>query len=329
MRRYSPFLCLVAAGLSHAQQPVQPPAPPTPPSSPTPPRITLVDPGAEPRTPLRVSPAADLVQSMQLRILMVSKTSLDGKALPSPALPAMLVTMTFAVKSVSPEGDIAYSLSIPTCDVEEDASAPAEIVDSMRQALAPITKVSGDVVVSSRGINRQVRFDMPGDDPKLAESFAGFRDQVGQLSVPFPEEAVGIGGRWRIDMIVANQGMRVNQTVVYTLKEIRDGAAILDTVVEQLAEKQDVAASTLPRGTMLKLESLKSTGAGATEQPLNRLLPRKSTMRVSSDVQMSMGDGERTTPMKQAITLDVAVTEVPATPARHRPEDLKPSEPAR
>lgn len=300
-----------------AAQPTDPPA--KAPSEPIakqpasdlqPPLVTLLDPGAEPRQTLRLAPAKDLLQISRLRMVMSTTSILNGEQLRDPILPVMSVIMRFAVKEVSPEGDITYETRIASYDIEETKDTPAELVNAMRSALEPATGIFGTCTVSSRGINREIKLEVPKGNPQLAGVLSGLRDQVGQLSIPFPEEPIGPGGKWKVDMTILNQGMRIAQTMTCTLKEVKDGTAHLDVSVDQKGDKQQVSNATLPPNTKLSLESLHSTGNGTIELPLNRLMPTNSQMKVATECHMKLGEGQAASALKQDIKVEVTVTDV-------------------
>jgi hypothetical protein len=164
--------------------------------------------------------------------------------------------------------------------------------------------------VSSRGVNREINLDVPKGSPQFAAALDGLRDQVGQLSIPFPEEAIGPGGKWKVDMTIANQGMRIAQNMTCTLKELKDGVAYLDVSVNQKGDKQDVISPTLPKTAKLSLDLLQSTGGGSIEFPLNRLMPRNSVMKIVTESHMKLVEGSRTSALKQDVKVEVTVSEV-------------------
>lgn len=321
MRRLA-LLSLVLLPLTalaqHAEPPAAPPAPPPPatpesqPAAPappdSPPRITVLDRGIKPMVPLRVTPAVGSAQAYRLRMEMSSRMKSNGADLPNNVLPAMLIDIGLNVESIAPNGDITYSTRILATDAEPNRETDERLVDSIKGALAPLARLSGTCTMSASGVTKEARFDIPKDDSPLSGTLSNMRDQFKQFSVQFPDEGVGSGARWKVETFVQSQGMRILQVTTYTLKETRDDVAFLDVAIEQSADPQDIAIVNLPPDTKASLVSLKSTGSGAIELPLKQLIPRKSALKITSDLQMKIVSGDRVSTMDQSTSLATTIT---------------------
>jgi len=301
-------------------------------TTPAAPEITLIEPGAEPRQELRITPRIGLVQTLVMRMQLTMSMKMGAQEFPTPAMPAMLVTMEMKVGEVSPEGDISYGLRVT--DATVDAGPDGEGIQAeLAEALEPVKKLTGGGVVSSRGITKSVKLAFPADMPSAtAQAMSGLTDQIGQIGSPFPAEAVGIGAKWRVKSKLKSQGMSIDQSSTYTLKDFRDGTAFMEMTMEQTAAPQPVAAPGLPEGVTLELKSLASTGTGSTEFPLSWIVARKGTSKASTELALKITQGEQASDMTQIVKVEVTITGEEAkaeAPAASEPGDETKKEPVK
>lgn len=309
----------VAAFAAIAQQPeaVKPAPVEQKVEAPAAPEITLVEAGAEPRRELRMTPRADVTETCTMRMKMSMTMKMGEQEMPAQDMPAMVMVMGMKVGSVSPEGDISYDLSVSDCRVEAGAGGNEMMVQAMSEALLPLKRLTGTGVVTSRGINKAVKLKFPEDMPEAAAAaMGGLTDQMGQIGSPLPVEAVGVGAKWRVKTKVKSQGLSIDQTATYTLKEIGDGGLLkLDVVMEQGAAPQKVNSPGIPPGIDVELKSLASTGNGSSEFVLTSIVPRKVEMKTSTDLAMKVSQGTEVSDMKQSVKVEMTMTGGEAKPA--------------
>lgn len=293
-----------------AQPTVTPPAQPTAtpeqpvaaPMTGEPAAVTLVDAGAEPREPLRLKLTAGQTQTMVMTMRMAMEMQLGPSKIPRISSPPMQMTMALSVKEITPEGDIRSDFSLDKIEVLDDKAAPPEMVTQMRALLGTMQKLSGTSTVTPRGIVKAADFTLPPDlNPMLRQSMDGMRQQVHQLSVPFPEEALGVGAKWTVTQNLEQNGMKLKQVVAWELKE-RSGTVVkLASTVTQTADPQEMKPPGMQPGAKANLESLNSSGEGTTEVDLAKLAPIKGAM----DLKLAFTMSTETNGMKMPVSMSM------------------------
>ena len=112
-------------------------------------------------------------------------------------------------------------LEAPGSDPAANAQI-AELLEGFREATARTTYTTSGAV-------RSAEIDglaLAGEAAPLAEQLAGsLIEGVESLSMPFPDEAVGAGARWRIETVTEIAGLPVEITTVLALTELTDDRA--------------------------------------------------------------------------------------------------------
>lgn len=286
---------------------------PTPPKQPAVfagegPEIQVLSTGAEPREPLRLALSAGQAQAMVMTMRMSLGMELGGKKLPKTVVPPMQMTMNLTVKDITPEGDIRSEFVLTAIDVLPDPNALPAAAEQIKALLGNMRNISGTSTLTTRGIVKAADFNIPGDiNPQIQQTIDSMRQQVNQLAVPFPEEALGVGARWTVTQHLDQQGMKLQQVATWELLERTGTAVKLANSLVQTAAPQAIAAPGLPPGATVTLESLDSGGKGTVDLDLTQLAPSKSaadlTIRMKTATEML---GTRTA-MSMDMDLAIAV----------------------
>lgn len=295
--------------------PTPPVATPTPPPKNEPvatsgegPTIKVLDAGAEPREPLRLALQAGQTQAMTMTMRMAMSMELGGKSLPKTAIPPVQMTMNLTVKEITPEGDIRSEFVLTEMDVLPDPSAMPGVADQMKTMLSGMRNISGTSLISSRGIGKSAEFSLPKDlNPQIQQTIDSMRQQINQLSVPFPEEALGVGARWTVTQHLDQQGMKLDQVATWELRERSGSAVKLGNTLLQTAAPQAISAPGLPPGATVLLDALDSTGKGDVEVDLSKLAPIKSTADLSMNMRTTTEMLGTKTGMSMGMTLGLEI----------------------
>lgn len=288
-----------------------------------PPTITLLDPGAEPRQALRFRIAPDLRQSVQFRMVMTTSMSMSGAEAPETRMPAVVMTMNVAVKSVADDGDVNYEMTVTDAKVEAGPGDPEELVKALRESIKPVKGLRGVCTVSNRGITRSASIELPGDAANPA-ALQGFREQLDQAMFSLPEEPIGKGARWTVESDGVTQAIRLKQKTTYTLTGIQGDTASFEVVIAQTAGEQELKSPDMPPGASVTLRSLNSEGSGSIETVLTRLIPQRSQAKLKSVMDAVIGQGGLGMGMKQTMTVEVQITDASAgnpSSAHDKPAD--------
>ncbi len=223
------------------------------------PAITLLDPGAEPREVLRYSVPTGAEQSVR-RVQgyeIAAQLPLGGGQTDEGE-----VAMRFRLRSMVPTG-----------------SAPIELRADLDELTGPRDSgeglvAGGTVRYDARGRALQARWDQtPASADMNAVMLQRFQVRVLGLATPLPEEALGVGGRWRVRQPVEQGGGRFVMVADCTL--ISFTARGLD-VECRFSHETDGATFTVGSGKRsrdVSLEDSSVDGRSLLLQSLDRLAP--------------------------------------------------------
>lgn len=260
-------------------------------STPTATQLELLTPGAQPRQELRFTPKANTKQVMKMTMNMDVATSLSGETMPKVKLPTSVMTMEVSVTQVDANGDIHTKFAYTDADIVADASLPPEMINSMRSSIKKMVGLSGTFISDNRGQIKSSNFVLPeGSDPITKQLLEQVSNSFGQFASPVPQEAVGIGAKWRVSHALKFNGINLNQNAIYELVSLKDNIASLNITMEQQANAQEITLPGLPSNTNVSLKSLKSQGQGQITLPLDAVMPSSSMISIQSQNEMSIKD---------------------------------------
>jgi hypothetical protein len=262
-----------------------------------PPTVTLLSPGAEPRTPLRVKVPVGHKEAMLMTMSVSALASMEGNAMPQMDLPTMKMGANLAVTGVSPAGDITYELAFTEMSVEALPGTDPSLATMMQGAAGSITSLKGTVTITNRGLNKSATLNLDQiSDPSLKMAMQSFSGSLESLSTPVPEEAVGPGAKWEVRQATKSGGANMFQKVTCELVSVTATVATLKVTIEQAAPAQSISNPML-QGMTMDVERLVGSGTGSIQLPLNGLVPT-SQATTSTTIAMSMNGQKMTVETK-------------------------------
>jgi hypothetical protein len=254
------------------------------PAASAPPKLTLLEAGSEPRQRLVFVPKAGDVADATMTITMATEVSMGGGQANAVQPPPMIMKMRIKVEEVMPNGDIRYTMTIPSAELGQGGSLPSQALGPLEKNIKAMTGVSGGGLVSNRGVNKSLTMNLPADlDPQMRDMMKSMEQSMTQMMVPLPEEAVGLGAKWKADTALNMNGLVLEQVANFEVVELAAGRMKAKVAVEQKANAQTVTQN----GVTFRLDSLQSEGTGEMEVALNRVMPVKSVVKVVSNMAMS------------------------------------------
>jgi hypothetical protein len=265
------------------------------------PVVTILDPGAEPRTPLRYQFREGATESMVMDMGIRMSMSVGGQQMPAPGMPEIRMLMNLETTELRDDGTARIEYQIRSAGAADSAD-PATAA-ALGGALGQLGGASGWALIDARGATLGTGVNLSDNvDPELAQVMESAEQSMQQISAPLPADPVGIGARWEVSSDVQSQGFTVSQTATYTLTAFDGDSAEVDIKMTQTAPPQLVEAPGMPPGTEASLESLESTGTGTMQIEFARLVPRSEislamamamsiamqgqTMQIGMDMQM-------------------------------------------
>jgi hypothetical protein len=248
--------------------------------------VTLLAPGAEPRSRLRYAIPASYKGRMLMTTGISVSMTLGGTTLPAMPMPVMKMAADMSVTGVSASGDVSYNLAFAEMTVDAGPGVDAAASAAMQAAASGLSAVRGSATVSNRGVTRDLKIDLDQiTNPALKQTMAQFSTSMQNTSMPLPEEAVGVGARWQVRQTTSANGILTYQNSVYEIVSVGGPAVALTLKVDQTAPAQAVSNPSLPPGAQMQLEDLTGTGTGTIQLRLDALIPT-SEMSVSNTANM-------------------------------------------
>ena len=231
-------------------------------------------------------------------------------------MPPMITVMEIVVKEVSERGDIRAEFSVTEVKVERTAAMTEASAAELQQKLHGLVGLKGSTTITDRGHVRDADFTVPaGADTLLEQMMNGMRDSLRQLCSPLPEEPVGSGAAWRVEIKPTMNGIKTEQTIETRLTGLTPGAFSADLAITQHAARQKIVSPLLPAGTSMDLLSLESKGHGDIDADLGSLIPRKSGVILDSRLEFDVSGAEGHSRMKQRMHMSMTVRPVAAKEA--------------
>lgn len=189
--------------------------------------VTLEDPGQEPRRELRLQVEPGDTDRVTQRQEITIEIEAGGQVQSAPSPPTE-IDLTYTIEEV--DGDrISAVGTYDDVRVLDGPGADAALVDQLRQMLEGFRDATARTTYTPQGAVLEARLDgleLGGAGGSAVEQLAAsFTDAAEALSMPFPDEAVGAGARWRIDTETEIAGLPVAITTVVQLTELADDRA--------------------------------------------------------------------------------------------------------
>lgn len=237
-------------------------------------QIDLISAGEGTRTALRMTPRAGTTERFEIVLDMDMKMDMGEMGQMPTDLPPLAMVLEANIDKVDPNGDIHYRYELV------DIAVRGENVDAMMRAalekeLPKMKGAKGTHVVSNTGVVKSSTFEPPAGAP--AQQVTNVRKGMNHASASFPEEPVGIGAKWRVTQGVSDNGLELDQTVVYTLKEHSGNKVVL--VTEMIQKPGDKTNLSSIQGATAELMKFQSMGDGESVLDLTHLFPTSGTLK--------------------------------------------------
>lgn len=250
--------------------------------------FTLLEPGEGVRTRLRYTLDA-APRELVARATVTTRENLDG---------AWRDEVTQApVRDGFGVSARAGAVELRGLEARVDTGSPAGVAAAERYVTrwrALLEKRRADVEVDLRG--RLARVALL-DDPAGVQVDA--REELIQrwlaLAVPVPDEAVGVGARWRVVTALRAGGIVLKQTATYRLAAKDGDAWTIELDAERIGEPQDIAVPGKPGATLGELVGMRRVVRGTVVIGPTDPLPRHGslTAEVSAHARVTAGGDTR------------------------------------
>lgn len=251
-----------------------------------PPKIELEAPGDEPRRELRLHPAAGTRETLELGIGMRIGMKNGAQEIPSIPVPVTKTRMRAEVEEVGADGVMKVRHVAEAVEVIPGPDTPPAVVEQVRANVEPLARYRALVLMDGRGTVLGGEVELARDlPPMVRQTMQQMTENLGQLTVPLPQQAVGVGARWSSTQEVSQNGMQLRQVGHYTLAALEGEHAVIEATLSQ----ELVDPSVNPPGMLgvtARVGEFRSSGRSTIELDLDRLMPRQ--VSITMDVHMTM-----------------------------------------
>ena len=259
------------------------------------PEVRLVEAGSEPRYRLRLGPEPGISQTLRMRLQMGMRMTANGEEGPPQQTPPWEMDMESTVRSIAPNGDVDYTFRVLSVGLGDDPATPPEVREQIQSGLQGLVGLGGTGTLTARGYSKETRLEIPATlPPQQSQTLQGLHQSMKQMSVPLPEEPVGLGGAWEVTSTLEQNGLQVGQRIRYEVTSIDEERVRARVTGEQRADNQPLPPTGQP-GTSAELLSLKTELEGETVLQHAGFLPESSRLEGRSVTEVRVTTPEGTT----------------------------------
>ncbi|HEU5055987.1 MAG TPA: hypothetical protein VFU21_05660, partial [Kofleriaceae bacterium] len=269
-------------------------------------QLALLDDGREPRRQLRYPSDPPPPQKMSLSLNVAMKMNVPGSPIPPVTMPGLRLLVDLTGRDR--DDGVRYEFTVTDADLTGAEAAHPSLVAAMRKGVTSLVGTSGSLSVDPRGFQRELSIGLPsGLGQELTQFMNSAKLAIGQMAIPLPEEAIGVGAKWQVEETIAQDGIQVRQKTYYELLAIEGPRLQIRTQTVQSAEQQKAALPGLPSGVTAKVVSLRGAGAGESEIDLRRLVPGSAREELETDVSFAIVQGQNERVMSLTATTGLEI----------------------
>ena len=273
-------------------------------------KVVLLSSGKGKKSKLRFRPKAGTTQHIKVTSGQSMAMKLGQMSLPQQQLPDTEITMQLKVVKVEPNGNIQSTFTTTDVNVVPNPSVPQQVVTEMKKNLELLKSFKGMMTIDECGNVLSADMKSKGPtSPQAATILSSLRQNIGQLVLPMPTQAVGIGARWRVDQSLAKMGFAITQQTTMTLVK-RTGTKVV--IESDLVQKVAAGPAKLPNlqpGASVKTKPTQSTGSGRMEVDLSAL-GAQGTSNIDLNISLVMSDGAENQTMDIAMKVKLDAKKV-------------------
>jgi len=216
------------------------------------------------------------------KLTMVLDTKMDIKA-GGQAMPMnikMKMDMDGKVLDVKDDGSAVVTMTVTDASMDMPGMGGAGAADMIRDMLKGMTI---EATMDPRGAMTGTKIS-GGNEQMMAQMGGQMDVSLDQMAIPFPEEPVGVGAKWRALTQQESNGMKVRMMATYELKSLEDGKGTVEMTIKQFADAQTMKMN----GVDADLKSLSSSGSGSMEFDLARPIMSKAEITLKMDASMKV-----------------------------------------
>lgn len=246
------------------------------------PTVRVLDAGMTPRVPLRYRVRPGQTEVLYLELARAQAMQAGQEAAQS-GIPPVQLEVKMGPAEPTPQGFIRHRVQITQVRISKMAEkmSPAQR-EQMEKTLAPLLQVQGWSEMDVQGRVRRGEFrGMEDVPPRLRTMLGNIRTAL--LTVPFPDEPLGVRARWEVERRVQFSGVWVDQVVTYHIERMDEQQLQLQITARQTAPPQAISGG--------RLEAYQASVMGSAVVRLEHFTPfseaeATSQMRIKAQDQL-------------------------------------------
>ncbi len=218
-------------------------------------KVRLVEAGSEPRSARRYTFTAGKTETRVGSVRVAVTVEAAGQPPQQQPQPALELTMKLTPKAPT-KGGFLFDVKLDKVGLAEGQGLDPRSAAEAQKQLAPLSGLGARFDVSSRGHVGEFAF---AGDAKAAK--AGGAEIIGLLqqtlefvTVPFPEEPIGVGATWEDTNVSSDQGAKVKTITLFTLKEWSGDSGVVTADIKRSAPRTPLREPRMPPGTTLEID---------------------------------------------------------------------------
>jgi hypothetical protein len=160
-------------------------------------------------------------------------------------MPPVQLEVKLGPASMTPQGFIHHPVAITQVRLSKAADQmSAAQREQLEQSLAPLLQIEGWSEMDLQGRIRRGEFKgVGGVSPELTVMLSNIRSAL--LTVPFPDQPLGVRARWEVERKVQSSGIWIDQVVTYDIEGMRGDEIDLLITARQTAKPQHLESGRL------------------------------------------------------------------------------------
>lgn len=247
--------------------------------------IEVLGTGTGKKAQLQYTPESGAKAGFTVNMKMSSKQSMGGQEMPAQEFPPMITDYLVRVEEIRETGEIVTLMEVTDARIGPGGNPMVRggIEQGVKQTIGTKTRTilrkSGETVSSET---------MGADGVQVPSGMQ-------QMQVRFPEQELGVGGRWVERREIDQNGITVKQETTYEVKSMEGDEVMLGIDITMTAPRQAMEDPRMPPGSM-ELMSMSGKGKGNVKLDLVRMIVVESDLELetSQEIKMSMQGMENT-----------------------------------
>ena len=262
--------------------------------------------GTEPRHELRLRLEKGQKQTFVMTMDIGFTLTFEGSELPATEIPTTELTGDITIQDVKEDGTASYSFTYTQVRALPGDADP-NVLASMEPLLKQMEGITGTAEITARGETTELTMDTSSiTEPLIKAQVDQTADQIGNLTVPFPDQPVGEGATWEATNEVTLNGIESTVVNKYRLTEVTADSYSFEVKQKQSAKPGRIAIPGLPEGATADLKSMALSGSGSVEGVLSSMLG-SSSLKSAGDILMHVTAEGDEGDMKQHLDLSITI----------------------